>query len=267
MNVRFVLVEPSHPGNIGAAARALRVMGWRDLALVRPLQFPHADATAMAAGADDILASARVCDTLTEALADCRIAFGTSARHRSLGWPECDARGAAARAAERGGDVAFVFGRERSGLSNAELDECQYMLHIPTAADYGSINLAQAVQIVAYECRMIADADPSPASSVPTAAPEESLPTHADMQRFYAHLEETMIELGFLDPGNPRHLMRRLRRLFNRSNPSDNELSILRGILTAAQRPAPGSPAAQQRAGRSPGPGEHATITKSDDQE
>lgn len=248
VNVRFVLVEPSHPGNIGAAARAMRVMGWRDLALVRPQQFPRAEATAMAAGADDILAAAQVCETLTDALADCRIAFGTSARHRSLGWPECDARGAASMAAERGGDVAFVFGRERSGLTNAELDECKYMLHIPTAPDYGSLNLAQAVQIVAYECRLVATAD------TPTAeeSPQEAMPTHADMHRFYGHLERALTDLGFLDPANPRHLVRRLRRLFNRSNPSANELSILRGILSAAQRPAPGSPAARSRAGDSP---------------
>ncbi len=269
MTVCFVLVEPSHPGNIGAAARALRVMGWDDLALVRPHQFPHADATAMAAGADDILARARVCDTLADALGDCRIAFGTSARHRSLGWPERDARAAAALAAERGGEVAFVFGRERSGLTNAELDQCQYMLHIPTAPDYGSLNLAQAVQIVAYECRL------SMAAATPLEAPAESMPTHGDMQRFYAHLERTLIDLGFLDPANPRHLMRRLRRLFNRSDPSDNELSILRGILTAAQRPAPDSAAAQARAGDaddapagdSSGRGGRATVTKSDNQE
>lgn len=260
MNARFVLVEPSHPGNIGAAARALRVMGFGDLALVRPQQFPHAEATAMAAGADDVLARARVCDTLAEAIGDCTPVFGTSARRRTLDWPEYDARAAAGLAAERSGRAAFVFGRERTGLTNAELDQCQFMLHVPVAPDYGSINLAQTVQIVAYECRMASAA----------AAPEpvgEPSPAQSDMDHFYAHLERTLTDIGFLDPANPRQLMRRLRRYFNRSDPSVNELNILRGILRAAQQPAPGSAAAARRAAEPPGDDGRATITNRSDQE
>ena len=261
MNARFVLIETSHPGNIGAAARALRVMGFKELVLVRPHVFPHADATAMAAGADDVLEHARVCTTLEEALQGVQVVFGTSARRRSLGWPECDARTAGERAAAGGESVAFLFGRERTGLTNAELDACHYMLHVPTAADYGSLNLAQAVQIVAYELRMAGlDADDRAA-----AAPDEPMPAHEDMERFYAHLETTLTDIGFLDPDNPRLLMRRLRRYFNRSRPTALELSILRGILRAAQAPVRG---ASSDAGRDSRPATGgANISDRDDQD
>lgn len=258
--MRFVLVEPSHPGNVGAAARAMRVMGFSSLVLVRPAAFPHAEATAMAAGADDVLARARVCDTLEEALAGCTRVYGTSARRRTLGWPERDARAAAADAIAPGGPAAFVFGRERTGLANAELDRCHFMLHVPTAADYGSINLAQTVQIVAYELRMAGAAGAA-------AAPEgETRPTHEDMERFFAHLEQALIDIGFLDPDNPRQLMRRLRRYFHRSEPSAVELSILRGILRNAREPEPGS-ATRRRIRDSRDVDGGATITQQDDQE
>lgn len=258
--MRFVLVEPSHPGNVGAAARAIRVMGYSSLVLVRPGAFPHADATAMAAGAGDVLAGARVCATLDEALAGCTLVFGTSARRRTLGWPERDARAAAADAAAAAGPVAFVFGRERTGLANAELDRCHYMLHVPTGADYGSINLAQAVQIVAYELRMAG------AAHAGTAPAGEARPTHEDMERFFAHLEQALVDIGFLDPDNPRQLMRRLRRYFHRSEPSAIELSILRGILRNAREPEPGSPARERMRDSRAGHG-GATITDHDDQE
>lgn len=261
-DVRFVLVEPSHPGNVGAAARAMRVMGFSALALVRPVAFPHAEATAMAAGADDVLARARVCDTLDEALAGCTLVFGTSARRRTLGWPERDARAAAAEARAAGGPVAFVFGRERTGLANAELDRCHFMLHVPTAPDYGSINLAQAVQIVAYELRMAA-AGAAPGAAVGAREPR---PTHEDMERFFAHLEQALADIGFLDPDNPRQLMRRLRRYFLRSEPSAVELSILRGILRHSRTPAPDS-ATRRRIRDSRGAEGGATITHQDDQE
>jgi len=262
MDARIVLIEPSHPGNIGAAARALRVMGLRELVLVRPHAFPHADATAMAAGADDILAQARVCTTLDEALADARLVFGTSARRRSLAWPECDARAAAASATTEAGPAAFLFGRERSGLTNAELDTCHCLLHVPTANDYGSLNLAQAVQIVAYELRMATVAAPTSAPpSPPAPATGEPMPTHEDMQRLYTHLETTLTEIGFLDPDNPRLLMRRLRRFFHRSRPSALEVNILRGMLRAAQAPASSRP----QDSRSPTGG--ATIPDRADQE
>lgn len=259
VDVRFVLVEPSHPGNIGAAARAIRVMGFRDLALVRPQRFPHADATALAGSADAVLEHARVCESLQEALAGCSPVFGTSARRRTLGWPEHDARTAARRAVESGGPAAFVFGRERTGLTNAELDQCQYMVHVPTDAEYGSINLAQAVQIVAYELRM-ANAPAAPSGQ------DEARPAHEDMARFYSHLEETLVDIGFLDPDNPRQLMRRLRRYFNRSDPSALELNILRGILRAAQAPPPGT-ATWRRVRDSRDDDSGARITKQDDQE
>jgi len=236
--MRFVLVEPSHPGNIGAAARAIRVMGFDDLVLVQPKQFPHAEATAMAAGADDVLAGTRVAATLAQAIADCSVVFGTSARRRSLGWPEVDARDAAARAAADDAAPAFVFGRERSGLTNDELDQCQYMLHVPSADDYGSLNLAQAVQVVAYECRLhTRGSDPPPGQ-----IPGQSMPTRQEMEYFFDHLHASVSDIGFLDPANPRKVMRRLRRLFNRAEPSSLELNLLRGVLKHARDPAPGSP-------------------------
>lgn len=260
MQARFVLVETSHPGNIGAAARALRVMDWHELVLVRPHRFPHADATAMAAGADDVLAGARVCATLEEALAGAAVVFGTSARRRRLDWPERDARGAGELAAASGEPVAFLFGRERTGLTNDELDACHYLLHVPTAADYGSLNLAQAVQIVAYELRMATLDAPQ------AAVPSEAMPAHEDMARFYEHLEQSLTDIGFLDPANPRLLMRRLRRYFNRSRPTALELNILRGILRKAQWPEPDT-AAAERARHSRRRAHGDTMPERDDQE
>lgn len=260
-NTRIVLVEPSHPGNIGAAARAMRVMGLRELVLVRPGRFPHAEATAMAAHADDVLEAARVVDTLKAALAGCTTVFGTSARRRTLEWAEHDARSAAQHVAAAGDDAvaAFVFGRERTGLTNAELDRCHFMLHIPTADDYGSLNLAQAVQIVAYELRMACGEAPARAAAEPP-------PTHEDMERFHAHLQQALIDIGFLDPDNPRQLLRRLRRYFNRSEPSALELNILRGILRAAQEPKQGS-AVRARILASPATNGGDTISDRNDQE
>jgi len=258
MTTRFVLVEPSHPGNIGAAARAMRVMGYSDLALVRPRAFPHAEATAMAAGADDVLAGARVCADLDEAIGDCTMVFGTSARRRSLGWPEVDARAAGERAASAAAPAAFVFGRERSGLTNAELDRCQFMLHVPSDADYGSLNLAQAVQVVAYECRMSAAHAPPPSG--------QAMPSRQEMEYFFEHLRACIVDIGFLDPDNPRKVMRRLRRLFNRAEPSALELNLLRGILKHARDPAPDSPTWRRIRG-SRGESGGATISDGCDQE
>jgi len=258
MTTRFVLVEPSHPGNIGAAARALRVMGLTDLVLVRPARFPHADATAMAAGADDVLEQTRVYDDLEEAIADCAVVYGTSARRRSLGWPELDARAAAAHSARQSASTAFVFGRERSGLTNRELDRCQYMLHVPSAADYGSLNLAQAVQVVAYECRMRGDRGPAPGT--------QTMPTRQQMEYFFDHLHATIADIGFLDPAHPRKVMRRLRRLFNRTEPSAQELDLLRGILKHARDPAPGSPTRRRLEGSSRDEGGDTMAPESDQQ-
>jgi TrmH family RNA methyltransferase len=231
-NIRVVLVQTSHPGNIGAVARAMKNMCLEHLVLVRPAQFPSADATARASGADDLLARARCCETLEEAVADCGLVIGASARLRSLPWPELDPRACAQRVCETSArtPVALVFGREQSGLSNDELERCHALVHIPSNPEYSSLNLAQAVQVIAYEVYMAQQGGEWQGS------PPESPPCSADeMERFYTHLEQTVIELGFLDPANPRQLLRRLRRLFQRVQPDNNEMNILRGILSAAQ--------------------------------
>lgn len=232
-NIRTVLVETSHPGNIGASARALKNMGLEQLVLVRPALFPHAEATARASGADDLLARARVVDNLDAALVGCGLVMGTSARSRTLARPALDPRQSARRMIElsRYSEVALVFGRERSGLTNDELDRCHYQVHIPANPAYSSLNLAAAVQVLAYELRMAGAADEKP--QFPAG---HTLPATSDqMAHFYEHLQQVLIEIDFLDPGNPRQLMRRLRRLFNRAQPDQNEINILRGILTAVQ--------------------------------
>ena len=154
--IRFVLVETSHPGNIGGVARAMKNMSLERLYLVNPRLFPHADATARASGADDILATAQVCDSLQQALEGCSMVFGASARRRSISWPMVDARESAQLAVEMGasGEVAVVFGREHSGLTNEELEQCNYLVHIPSNRDYSSLNIAAAVQVIAYEVMM-----------------------------------------------------------------------------------------------------------------
>lgn len=238
--VRIVLVNTTHPGNIGGVARAMKNMGLSDLRLVNPQGYPSAEATARASGAHDLLARARVHDHLDEALAGCRRVLGTSARQRTLRWPELSPRAAAADLvqATSGGSVALLFGRERTGLSNAELDRCQALVNIPTNPDYSSLNLAAAVQVLAYELRLAA-LEAAPEAMVSPRGEgvggEVGAP-HEELERFYAHLEETLQILDFLDPDNPRHLMRRLRRLFARARPTVNEVNILRGILTQAGR-------------------------------
>jgi tRNA (cytidine32/uridine32-2'-O)-methyltransferase len=232
--VRIVLVGTTHPGNIGAAARAMRTMGLDRLSLVAPREFPSPEATARAAGAESILARAQVCTDLGAALAECRYVVGASARLRALAWPELSPREAAARllTESRQGEVAVVFGRESSGLSNDELARCQALLHIPADPGYSSLNLAMAVQVVAYELRLSLLGD-----SPPAAERAEPLASAAELEHFYAHLERTLIDAGFLNPGNPRHLMLRLRRLFSRALLEKNEVRILRGILTALAPP------------------------------
>lgn len=230
--VRVVLVGTTHPGNIGAAARAMKTMGMGHLCLVQPKVFPCAEATARAAGADDILSRARVVGTLDEAIADCGLVVAASARRRSISWPEADPRACAARVLEetRRANVALVFGREHSGLSNEELDLCNLMVRIPTAPEFGSLNLAAAVQVVVYELRQAALAGAGRIS-----APEQPAASAEEMERLYAHLEAVMTEVGFLDPEHPRRLMRRLRRLFSRAGPDQQEVNILRGLLAAVQ--------------------------------
>jgi TrmH family RNA methyltransferase len=234
-NIRVALLETSHPGNIGSAARALKTMGLTDLWLVNPLRYPDAEATARASGADDLLARAQVRRHLDEVIGDCRLVVGASARVRSIPCPVLTPRECAARVRDESeaGRVVVLFGCEQSGLSNAEIDRCHYLVRIPTSADYASLNLAAAVQVIAYELFVAHGRKETGAA----ACPAEHVPVSTgEMERFYEHLEATLVQLGFLDPANPRHLMRRLRRLYNRARPDDNEINILRGILAAAQQ-------------------------------
>lgn len=238
--LRIVLIHTTHPGNIGATARAMKVMGLSRLHLVAPKTLPSADATAMASSAADLLHTAAVHETLEEALAGCRLVLGTSARLRSLSMPQLNVRAAAALAlaeAEAGeGDVALLFGRESHGLTNEEIQRCHYLVHIDTNPDFGSLNLAQAVQVAAYELRMTALGGAGEAQPATDWTPVDA----EQMERFYEHLEQTLRDIGFLNPDHPRRLMMRLRRLFNRARPDQNEMNILRGILAAAQRGRPG---------------------------
>jgi TrmH family RNA methyltransferase len=230
MTVRIILVGTTHPGNIGAAARAMKNMGLSDLMLVCPQHFPHEDATARASGAEDILEAARVVDSFEEALSDCVYVAGASARSRTIGWPAMAPRDCASKLLEesQNGQVAAVFGPEKSGLTNEDIDRCHTLLTIPTEPGFSSLNLAMAVQVVCYELHVarIGIADAGNDSAVPLATGEE-------LEYFYTHLEEVLTNGGFLDPDNPRQLMRRLRRLFVRANPDQNEINILRGMLTA----------------------------------
>jgi TrmH family RNA methyltransferase len=234
--IRIVLVEPSHPGNIGASARAMKTMGLSQLYVVRPRLFPHAEATSMASGADDLLARTVVCEDLDQALEGCRLVAGTSARLRTLRWPQVTPRAGAGRllkAADQG-PVALLFGREHSGLTNAELERCHYLVHIPTDSAYGSLNLAASVQVLAYELR-VAHLDGTDEAET-SHGEAERLATAEDLARLYEHLERVLVDVEFLDPDNPRLLMRRLRRLFNRARLTENELNILRGFLSAVDK-------------------------------
>ncbi|MFT5141124.1 MAG: tRNA (cytidine32/uridine32-2'-O)-methyltransferase [Rhodothermales bacterium] len=232
--IRIVLIDTTHPGNIGATARAMKVMGVTSLHLVNPAIYPHADATARASGADDILQHAMVHETLDDALDGCSLVLGTSARLRSLPMPQLNLRSAAEVAlTDSGGrDVAILFGRERHGLTNEQMQRCHRLVHIETNPEYGSLNLGQAVQLVTYELRMaILESGRVTPPSTDSQAVDAS-----QMEMFYRHLEQTLLDLEFLNPDQPRKLMMRLRRLFNRSRPDQNEINILRGILAAAQR-------------------------------
>jgi len=231
-NIRIVLVNTTHPGNIGAAARAMKNMCLERLYLVEPKSFPCAEATARASGADDLLASAVVCQSLSQALDGCRFVVGASARSRSISWPVENPRLASARLMEESqqGDVALVFGREHSGLSNEELEKCHYLVHIPSNPDFSSLNLAAAVQVLCYELMM-----QSPDENAQLEDELREVVSMDEMESFFEHLEQTLVELEFLDANHPRKLMRRLRRFFNRSRPDQTEINILRGVLSAAQ--------------------------------
>ncbi len=235
--IRIVLVNTTHPGNIGGVARAMKNMGLADLWLVAPAHFPAEEANWRAVAASDVLESAQVVDTLAEAIGDCQLVIGTSARGRRIPWPVLDPRHCAEQAmmaAAREERVAFVFGREDRGLTNDELQQCSLHLHIPTHEDYTSLNLAMAVQIVAYELRMQVVSGELPDDAC--AAWDEPFSTAAAMEHYYAHLEQTLTEIGFLDPAAPRQLMPRLRRLYGRLRLDEMEMNILRGILTETQK-------------------------------
>ena len=231
--MRVVLINTTHPGNIGATARAMKVMGLKQLHLVTPKIFPSAEATARASGADDILEHAVVHESLDSALEGCGLVLGTSARLRSLSMPFLDSTAAASQAVAESEkhDIAVLFGRERYGLTNEEMQCCNFLVNIPTNPEYGSLNIAQAVQIITYELRMaalgVADIEVPPADWEPV--------DDTQMERFYEHLEQTLLDIRFLNPRQPKKLMMRLRRLFNRARPDQNEINILRGILKASQ--------------------------------
>jgi tRNA (cytidine32/uridine32-2'-O)-methyltransferase len=231
--VRVVLINTTHPGNIGAAARAMKVMGLSSLHLVTPKIFPHAEATARASGADELLQAVTLHASLDSAVAGCGLVLGTSARLRSLAMPQLDARAAARQVLAEAGQhgVALLFGRERYGLTNQEMQRCHALVHIPSNPDYASLNLAQAVQILAYELRMAALGGDGQVLDALGWEPVDGL----QMERFYEHLEQALLDIRFLNPKQPKRLMMRLRRLFNRARPDQNEINILRGILTAAQ--------------------------------
>lgn len=231
-DIRLVLVETSHPGNIGAAARAAKVMGLSEFWLVAPKRFPSAEADAMAAGAVDVLAQAKVADTLAEAVTDCQWVVGTSARRRWFNDIPLAPRSFAEQAcAMRDGErVALVFGRERIGLTNEEVDLCHALIEIPANPEYSSLNVGNAVQVLCYELRVAALAGV-------TGEDKRHYPTAEEVENFYAHLQKVLLKTGFLDPGNPRHLMRRLRQLYGRIRMDENEVAILRGILTSVETP------------------------------
>ena len=234
--VRIVLVATTHPGNIGASARAMKTMGLSDLVLVAPKAFPSAEATARASGADDVLAGARVCASLPEAVADCIYVVGASARSRSLQWPTIDARSAAERLWTRAaaGPVAVVFGPEHSGLTNEDLARCQELVHIPANPDYSSLNLAMAVQVVCYELLMAHPDTATWRAALHEEQRDAPIATAEELESFHAHLEGLMSRTGFLNPDHPRQLKLRLRRIFNRARLDQTEINILRGLLAAA---------------------------------
>ncbi|WP_298397567.1 RNA methyltransferase [uncultured Azonexus sp.] len=236
--IRVVLCRPSHPGNIGAAARAMKTMGLSDMRLVSPKQFPDPEADTRATGAVDLLASARVSDSLAEALHGCVFAVALSARQRDLGPTIGTPRDTMARLLERAslGEVALVFGNETMGLSNEEVLQCQAAVTIPTNPDFSSLNLGAAVQVLCYECRMAAFSGAAPLReqlTTPFTAPPA---THDEIEGLYGHLEAVMTETGFFNPAQPGRLLPKLRRLFGRADLERDEVNILRGILAATQQ-------------------------------
>ena len=231
-NVKIIMVGTTHSGNIGAAARAMNNMCISRLVLVEPECKIDQAAYARASGANRILDEVEVCDRLEQAVADCELIVATSARRRSLAWPECDPFSMAQKihASAQNSQTALVFGREHSGLTNEELQMCNLMVRIPTNPDFSSLNVASAIQVLCYEIFRQGQVVERPPSDI------EELATSGEMEGYFEHLEQVLIHTGFLDHENPGQIMQRLRRLFLRSQVSRNEINILRGILTAINK-------------------------------
>lgn len=233
-NVSIVLVNTSHPGNIGAAARAMKNMGLSKLTLVDPVDFPSGVAVGRAVSALDILESARVVDSLQEAVADCGLVIGASARSRRIPWPMLSPEQCASKVVseQKLNKVALVFGREDSGLNNDELQLCHFHVQIPADETYSSLNLAAAVMVICYELRKAALAPETTQAKAEDEFWDQEKATGEQLEHFYEHLERVMVDIDFHDPENPRQLMQRMRRLFSRIRIDVMEMNILRGILT-----------------------------------
>lgn len=236
--IRIVMVNTTHPGNIGAAARAMKNMGLSDLCLVSPKRFPDPEAEARSSGATDLLDACSVVDSIEEATQSCHLIVGTSARSRHIPWPIMNPRELAGVVAQMGSEkrIAILFGREDRGLTNEELHQCHYHVHIPTNPDYASLNVAAALQVISYELRMavtVAEACESPQWGVEW---DHDLANAEELQQLFAHLEQTLTAIDFLDPDNPRQLMARLRRLLLRAAPDKVEVNIIRGILKSVNK-------------------------------
>ena len=239
-NLRIVLVGTQHPGNIGSAARAMKTMGLSQLVLVAPEKAPDRDTRAMAAGADDLVEAAPVFASLAEAVADCRWVLGATARNRRIQLEPLHPREAARRAvlATASGPVALVFGRERTGLDNEELQLCHAAVHIPSDPAFSSLNLAAAVQVLGYElrCAMLGDAPADEAAAMRTAPPGEGAASHAELEGLFAQLADTLEQIDFHKGRAPESAMRKLRRLYLRANLDSADVRLLRGVLADAQR-------------------------------
>lgn len=247
-HVRIVMVNTTLPANIGSALRAMKTMGLSKLVLVAPKTYPHPDIDALAAGATDLIEQIEIVETLADAIKDCHLVFGTSARSRTIPWPLLDARPAAEKSISAvvndQQDVAVVFGREDRGLTNEELAMANYHVTIPVNTDYGVLNVAQAIQVICYEMRMATlaavesaedEAATMPVTDTESMQWDEPLVTHEQMEQFYPHIEKMLAEIEFLDPKNPRLLPLRLRRLFGRIQLDRMEYHLLRGIFSRVQ--------------------------------
>ncbi|MCL1041463.1 MULTISPECIES: tRNA (cytosine(32)/uridine(32)-2'-O)-methyltransferase TrmJ [Shewanella] len=231
-NIRVVLVGTTHPGNIGSTARAMKTMGLSTLYLAEPKVAPDGQSVALAAGASDILKHAVTVDCLADAIADCSLVIATSARSRTLDWPMLDPRQAGEKLANAAvnGPVAIVFGRESNGLSNDELQKCNYHVTIPANPEYTSLNLAQAVQLICYEARV------AHLNMTPEVVEEQDYPLAKEQENFFVHLENTLLGTGFIIKQHPGQVMTKLRRLFSRARIESQEMNILRGILTSVDK-------------------------------